>query len=127
MRKVQWVWTLTILLGFAANAFGHAGGAHVMGTVKAVDDKSITVADADGEETKIAIDDKTTVEQSGKAAMVKDIKSGERVVVHTRKGDNGPVAVLIKFGKVDKAHAGHHDDDHGDHHDGEQHNAQPAK
>ena len=117
MRMIQSLLALLMFFGLTPVAFAHGGGPHVMGTVKRVDSKSITVTDLHGKETTIAVDDKTAISQSGKPATIQDLKSGERVVVHTHKTDAGLVAVMVKFGKVDSAHEGHHYGEHAERHD----------
>lgn len=100
---------LALLLPLAA--FAHGGGPHVMGTVKSLDDKSITVTTKTGEDTTFALDEKTRFEKSGAQAAAKDLAVGERVVVHSRKEGDGLAAVMVKFGAPQ--HKPKHDHSHG--------------
>jgi hypothetical protein len=101
---------------FPLLTFAHGGGKHVMGTVKAVEDKGLTVETTDKKEVKVTIDASTKVEKAGAPASLKDLNAGDRVVVHTAKPDKSGIlkAVLVKFGApTAAAHpAGH--DHHGD-------------
>ena len=110
--------TLLLLLFLPAAASAHGGGPHLMGTVKAVDDHSITITDKDNKDATATVDDKTTFENSGQKATVKDVKAGERAVVHTRKAEDGKLtAVMVKFGKPTGAPEHHGPHAHGEHHD----------
>jgi len=101
MKRASIALSLSALL-FSLAAFAHGGGPHVMGTVKSLDDKSITVSTKSGEDTTIAIDTKTQFEKSGAKAAAKDLAVGERVVVHSRKDGDNLSAVLVKFGAPGK-------------------------
>ena len=85
-----------LTLGGAASA--HQGQEHIMGTVKAVDERSITVATKGNKEVAVQLDPSTRFDKEGSAATVKDIAAGDRVVVHAKKGDAGLTAVLVKVG-----------------------------
>lgn len=102
-------------LVISAGPFAHgAHGAHIMGTLKSIDEKSIVVStEKDGDQT-IVLDVSTHYEKSGAAAIAKDLTVGERVVVHARKTDQGQVAEMVKFGTVKKAprHGYEHADAH---------------
>jgi uncharacterized protein DUF5666 len=98
MKKAFGLAALLAPLCWQMPALAHAGGKHVMGTVKAVDDQSLTVSTRDRKEVKVKFDAETRFEKSGKPASPKDLSVGERVVVHTRSAKDGAPAALIKFG-----------------------------
>jgi hypothetical protein len=106
---------------FPVFSFAHGGGKHYLGTVKAVDEKAITIETQDKKEVTVTLDAKTKFEKSGAAATFKDVAAGERVVLHTAKPDKAGVvkAVLVKFGTPPAAPAGrpsgHDDGSHGGH------------
>jgi hypothetical protein len=79
-------------------AFAHAGQEHIMGTVKNIDDRSITVATKGKPEVTISLDPSTKFEKAGKAVSAKDVPSGARVVVHAKRVGDGLRAVLVKVG-----------------------------
>ena len=87
---------LALLIGLSGVAVAHGGGPHVMGTLKAVDAKSVVVTDTENKDVTVAVDDNTVIEVDGKRATATDLKLGARVVVHTRKTDAGLVAQTIK-------------------------------
>ena len=98
MRTTRALVGVAAALLIASLAHAHGGGPHVMGTIKSVDAKSLTVTGTDGKEATIAVDDGTRVESGAKPAALKDARPGDRVVVHTKKTDGGLVAVLVKIG-----------------------------
>src|SRR5947207_13771441 len=81
-------------------SFAHGGGKHVMGTVKAVEDRTLTIETRDKKEVKVNADEQTKFEKSGAAVTIKDLGVGDRVVVHTAKLDRSVamMAVLSRFG-----------------------------
>ena len=97
MKLIKQLVAITAL-AFPVAAFAHGGGEHLMGTVKAVDDKGLTIETKE-KDVKVAFDEKTRFEKDGAASSAKELSPGARVVVHTgkKKGATGPVAVLVKF------------------------------
>ncbi len=97
---------LVAALVFPAAALAHGGGEHIMGTLKAVNEKGITVETKEKNDVQVVFDDKTKFEKNGVASSAKELSAGDRVVVHTTKkeGSTDPVAVLVKFG-AEHSHA----------------------
>ena len=60
----------------------HGGMIHVMGTVTAVTDTSITVETTDKKTVQIALTDTTTFQSGTKPSTKNDLKVGDRVVIH---------------------------------------------
>jgi hypothetical protein len=89
-----------IVLFSSPLALAHGGGKHVMGTLKSVEDKALTVQTKDRKEVNVAVDQDTRFDKAGVPATIKDLAPGERVVVHTAKPTRpGELkAVLVKFG-----------------------------
>ncbi|HKA89960.1 MAG TPA: DUF5666 domain-containing protein [Haliangiales bacterium] len=104
MRIITYL-ALVVALIIPASAFAHGGGQHIMGTVKAVDAKSLTVETTEKKQVKVAFDEQTRFEKAGASASAQDLSVGERVVVHTttRPGVAEPVAIMVKFGARDSA------------------------
>ena len=117
--KMTGMFVAALVLAFPMFAFAHGGGMHVMGTVKAIDDKTLTVETKQNKEVKVGIDDKTKFEKGGAVASIKDVVAGERVVVHTAKPDKtgALTAALVKFGQspTGAAHPAGHSEHGGDH------------
>jgi hypothetical protein len=103
--------TAVVVLLVPVLSFAHGGGKHVMGTVKAVDNETLTIETKDRKEVKVTADQQTRFEKSGAHATLKDLGIGERVVVHTAKPDKSGAmkAVLVKFGAPPPAHPAGHD------------------
>ena len=98
---------------FPSAAQAHNGIEHLMGKVKAVDEKSITVETKGGKEMTANIDESTKFEKAGAAVTAKEIAAGERVVVHAKKTGDSLTAVMVKIGgKAGGHHKKHHDGDH---------------
>jgi hypothetical protein len=76
-------------------------GTHVMGTIKNVAEKSLTIETRDKKEVVVVIDEKTRFETNGKPATAKDLKTGGRVVVDADKNKEALVAKEVKIGSVD--------------------------
>jgi hypothetical protein len=84
----------------ASSALAHNGMEHVMGTVTAVDDTSITVEGKDKHLTKVLVDGTTQVESAGAAATLKDVTVGSRVVIHGMDKPAGLTAAMVKIGSA---------------------------
>ena len=94
MKSTLTVMSVAASLSFAAS--GHAGQQHVMGVIKSVDDNAIVVQVKGGKDVSATIDATTKFETTQGAATLKDVKPGERVVVHARKEGSSLKATLIK-------------------------------
>ena len=98
---------LMLLLGavlFAGLAFAHGDEQHVMGTVTKVTDTAITVevAAKQGETQKASVTvnvvSSTKFEKMGAPATIKDLKVGDRVVVHARNDGDKLIARVVRVG-----------------------------
>jgi hypothetical protein len=69
---------LTVLL------FAHNGMEHVMGTVTAVSKTSITVETIDHKSVTVLLDPSTKFIQNSAPSLLKDLKAGDRVVIHAK-------------------------------------------
>src|SRR5262249_11557494 len=84
----------------AQAAWAHGKEQHIMGTVKQVDDKSIALETSEKKEIQVQINDKTKFEKSGAPgvqASSKDVKAGERVVIHASKREGKLTASTVKI------------------------------
>ena len=79
-------------------AFAHGGMEHVMGTVSAVTDHSLTVKTTAGDSKTVVFDASTHFLKGEAAATVKDLHVGDRVVIHAHKRDNSLHAAEVKIG-----------------------------
>lgn len=80
---------LLLTLGvFAGAAYAHNGMQHVMGTVTAITNTSITVKTTDGKAQSVAVTGDTKYSKADATVTLKEIKVGDHIVIHTtRKGD----------------------------------------
>ena len=108
---------LALILGSAV-AYAHNGVEHVMGTVTAVTDSSITVDTAKHTSVTVLLDATTKFTKNDAQMTRKDVKVGDRVVIDAKENkDKKLVGVTVKLGAA--THADHSDpkahDDHADH------------
>jgi Cu/Ag efflux protein CusF len=86
------------LVLFAAAAMAHGGEEHLMGTVTRVTDKSITIEDKDKKATEVSITADTKCVKGDAAATLKDVKPGDRIVIHAKKSGGKLVATMVRIG-----------------------------
>ena len=98
MRKA--IAITTLLLAFASLAFAHGKEKHIMGTVTAIGDNSITVEDASKKSTTVQVSDKTKFTKSGATATLKDLKVGDKVVIHADQSGDKLTATQVRFGAM---------------------------
>ena len=79
-------------------AFAHGGMEHVLGTVTAITEHSISVKTSDGTVTTVEFDGETKFIKGDAAATIKDVQMGSRVVIHAHKHDNSLHAAEVKIG-----------------------------
>jgi hypothetical protein len=76
----------------------HGGMIHVMGTVTGVTDHSVTVQTTDNKTVEVLLADSTTFVNGSKPADRKDLKVGDRVVIHAVKVKDSLQAHEVRFG-----------------------------
>jgi hypothetical protein len=92
----------------AAVAVAHNGVEHVMGTLSAKSDTSVTVDTTSHKKVTVLLDPATTYSFNDKAAALKDLKVGERVVVNAKEAaDEKLHGVSIRWGANSTAHNDH--------------------
>ena len=97
---------LLALVVFAAGAaLAHGKEEHIMGTVNAMTESSITVQTKAKDLVIVCTMAETKYEKSGAAASMKDLKVGDRVVVHTTRINDKLMANEVHFGVVKHAPA----------------------
>ena len=87
------------LLLLCSSVFLHAHGGmiHVMGTVTGVTDNSITVETTDKKTVVIEFTDTTTFMNGSKPGNRKELKVGDRVVIHAAKVKESLQAHEVRF------------------------------
>ena len=104
-RKTFSVAILVVILASAALA--HGTYTHVMGTVTKITAEEVTVETTDKQLTVVKIASTTSFVKSGAVATLKDLKVGDRVVIHAKPIGADLVAHEVRFGKVSTADAAH--------------------
>ena len=80
--------------------FAHGGMEHIMGTVTAISDHSLSVKTNNGAVTAVEVDSETRFTKGDAAATVKDVQVGSRVVIHAHKHDNSLRAAEVRIGEA---------------------------
>jgi hypothetical protein len=92
------IFFLTALLLVAGVALAHEGKPHVMGTVTKVAENSITVKTTAGAETVVSIVAQTVFTKNGATVSWKELKVGDRVVIHAHETKKGYQAETVEIG-----------------------------
>jgi preprotein translocase subunit YajC len=87
-----------LLLALSVMVLAHGNEKHLMGKVTSISDKSITVETTDKKSVTVDVTDKTKFEKSGAAATLKDLKVGDKVVIHADASGDKLVANEVHFG-----------------------------
>ena len=100
MKKLSLTVTLALLctLFLSSLTFAHGNMEHVMGTVTAISDHSVSVKTNDGASTTVEFDGETKFVKGDATVTAKDLVVGSRVVIHAHKRDNSLHAAEIKIG-----------------------------
>lgn len=100
------------LLGLAALlllattiVFAHGDEQHVMGTVAKITDSTITVKTTDARSVDVSVTPDTKFTKAGQPISAKDVKQGDRVVIHAKKNGETLVARTVSVGTVKTDHA----------------------
>jgi hypothetical protein len=94
-----------ICLAFSLVTLAHGTDKHVLGTVTKITDSEITVQGQDGRVQVVKIAQDTSFVKSGASASIKDLKVGDRVVIHAKPVGNDLIAHEVRFGKPPSATA----------------------
>ena|SRR5437899_2823598 len=80
MKRTVAVFALA--LAFSAIAFAHGNEKHMMGTVTSISENSITVEITSKKTVTVTVSAATKFQKSGSQAALKDLKVGDKVVIH---------------------------------------------
>ena len=78
----------------------HGGMIHVMGTVTGITDTSVTVETTDKKTVEVQFVDTTTFLNGSKPANRKDVKVGDRVVIHAVQVKDSLQAHEVRFSQA---------------------------
>ena len=92
---------LILSLGvFAGAAYAHNGMVHVMGTVTAMTDTSISVKAMDGKIQTVALTSGTKYLRGETSVTIKEIKVGDHIVIHATGKPDHLAAAEVKVGTM---------------------------
>ena len=94
---------VALVFAFSFMALAHGKEKHVMGSVTSISDSSITVETTAKKSVTVEVSDKTKFEKSGAAATLKDLKVGDKVVIHADTSGDKLVANEVHFGAKAKS------------------------
>jgi hypothetical protein len=97
MRRIASV--ILICLTFSLMTLAHGTDKHVLGTVTKISDNEITVQARDGQLHVVKMAPDTSFVKSGASASIKDLKIGDRVVIHAKPVGTDLIAHEVRFGK----------------------------
>ena len=100
MKRTVAVFALA--LAFSAITFAHGNENHVMGTVTSISDNSIIVETKSKKTVTVTCSAATKFQKSGSPAALKDLKVGDKVVIHATGPEEKLVATEIRFGTMSK-------------------------
>ncbi len=86
------------LLFFATFAFAHGNEKHVMGTVTEVTASSITVETKEHQKVTVGVVPETKFTKGTSEATLKDVRVGDRVVIHAAKQGEQLQAYTVRIG-----------------------------
>ena len=93
---------VALLFALSAMALAHGREKHVMGKVTNISDNSITVETTAKKSVTVDVTDKTKFEKSGSPVTLKDLKVGDKVVIHADVSGDKLVANEVHFGAMKK-------------------------
>ncbi len=91
---------VALLFAISTMALAHGKEKHVMGTVTGISDSAVTVETTAKKSVTVDVSEKTKFEKSGVPATVKDLKVGDKVVIHADVSGDKLVANEVHFGAM---------------------------
>ena len=85
---------------FAGSAYAHNGMIHVLGTVTAINESSISVRETDGKMQTVALTSETKYLRGETVVTPHDIKVGDHVVIHATGKVDHLAAAEVKVGVI---------------------------
>ena len=91
-----------LLFAVSVMSVAHGNEKHLMGTVTSISDNSITVETKSKKTVVVTLSTATKFQKSGSPAALKDLKVGDKVVIHATGPEEKLVATDVKFGTMTK-------------------------
>ena len=104
MKRTVAVFALALALSAIAFAHGHSprNEKRVMGTVTSISDNSITVETTSKKTVTVTLSAATKFQTSGSPAALKDLKVGDKVMIHATGPEEKLIAAEVRFGTMTK-------------------------
>jgi hypothetical protein len=100
MRKIGSAMLMLLVFSLVTLAtLAHGTDKHVLGKVTKISESEITVQTQDGSLQVVKIAPDTSFVKSGASATIKDLKVGDRVVIHAKPVGSDLIAHEVRFGK----------------------------
>jgi hypothetical protein len=100
-RKMIKLFSMAVLVAMlAVGTWAHGTDKHVMGVEPKITDTEVSVEGADKQVTVVKLAADTEFVKSGAAASLKDLKVGDRVVIHAKPVGTDLIAHEVRFGKM---------------------------
>jgi len=103
MKRI--VAVVPLLFALSLMAVAHGKEKHVMGTVTSISESSVTVETTAKKSVTVEVTDKTKFEKSTAAATMKDLKVGDKVVIHADVAGDKLIANEVHFGVMKGKHS----------------------
>ncbi len=91
---------LAIVSAMSSIGFAHGNEKHVVGTVTSISDNSMSVETTSRKTVMVGLSDTARFVKSGSPATLKDLKVGDRVVIHATGPEDKLVASEVRFGST---------------------------
>ena len=99
---------IVTLMSGTTIASAHNGVEHIMGTLSAKSDTSVTVETVKHTKVTVLLDRTTTFSWNDKSASLNDLKVGDRVVVNAKESaDEKLHGLSVRWGANSTSHADH--------------------
>ena len=99
MKRTITIFLLPLVI--STISFAHGNKKHVMGTVTSISGRSITV-ETTSKKVTVSVTTATKFQKSGLPAALKDLKVGDKVVIHATGPEDKLVAAEVRFGQMRK-------------------------
>jgi hypothetical protein len=93
---------VALMFVLSSIVFAHGNQTHVMGTVTSISENSIAVETTSRKTVTVNLSASTKFQKSGSPAALKDLKVGDRVVIHATGPEDKLVATEVRFGTMTK-------------------------
>lgn len=92
------VLVLAVLATLAPRALAHGGQEHLMGTVTAVGENTLSLKTMTGNTVEVTLGAETQYVRGDEPAQKEELKAGDRVVIHALKKSGLLIAQEVKLG-----------------------------